>query len=67
MKDMTRAMTDREGWQYTQTYIYIYIYIYISKQLIGIVGRVFANRPEDLDSNSGRLIPNTLKWYLIHP
>ena len=37
-------------------YIYIYIYIYID-QLIGLVGRVFANGPEDLGSIPGRVIP----------
>ena len=35
--------------------------------LIGLVGRVFANGPEDLGSIPGRVIPKTLKWYLIPP
>ena len=35
--------------------------------LIGLVGRVFANIPGDLDSIPGRVIPKTLKWYLIPP
>ena len=35
--------------------------------LIGLVGRVFANGPGDLGSIPGRIIPKTLKWYLIPP
>ena len=34
---------------------------------IGLVGRVFANGQGDLDSIPGRVIPKTLKWYLIPP
>ena len=30
-------------------------------QLIGLVGRVFANGPGDMGSISGRVIPKTLK------
>ena len=37
------------------------------KLLIGVVGRVFANVPWDLGSIPGRVIPKTLKWYLIPP
>ena len=33
----------------------------------GSVGRVFANDPRDLCSIPGRVIPKTLKWYLIPP
>ena len=36
-------------------------------QLIGLVGRVFANGQRDLGSIPGRIIPKTLKWYLIPP
>ena len=48
----------------SNTYVCIYIYIY---QLIGQVGRVFANGPGDLVSIPGHVIPKTLKWYLILP
>ena len=33
-------------------------------RLIGLVGRVFANGPEDLGSIPGRVIPKTLKMVL---
>ena len=33
-------------------------------RLFGLVGRVFANGPEDLGSISGRVIPKTLKMVL---
>ena len=33
-------------------------------RLIGLEGRVFTNRPKDLDSISGRVIPKTLKMVL---
>ena len=33
-------------------------------RLIGLVGRVFANGPEDLGSIPGRVIPKTLKIVL---
>ena len=33
-------------------------------QLIGLVGRMFANGPEDLGSILGRVIPKTLKMVL---
>ena len=36
-------------------------------RLIGPVGRVFATGPGDLGSIPGRVIPKTLKWYLIPP
>ena len=36
-------------------------------QLIGLVDWVFANGPGDLGSIPGRVIPKTLKWYLIPP
>ena len=36
-------------------------YIELLNQLIGLVGRVFANGPGDLGSISGRVIPKTLK------
>ena len=43
-------------------------YIYIStNRLIGLVGRVFTSGPGDLGSIPGRVIPKTLKWYLILP
>ena len=37
---------------------------YINNRLIGLVGRVFANGPEDLGSIPGRVIPKTLKMVL---
>ena len=43
--------------------IYIYIYIY-TNWLIGLVGKVFANGPGDLDSIPSRVIPKTLKMAL---
>ena len=49
-------------------YIYIYIYIYIFElayyDVIGLVGRVFTNGPEDLGSIPGRVILKTLKMIL---
>ena len=36
-------------------------------RLISPVGRVFANGSGDWGSIAGRVIPKTLKWYLIHP
>ena len=44
--------------------IYVYIYIYI---FIGIVSRVFANRPGDWGSIPGQVIPKIQKWYLMPP
>ena len=38
--------------------------LYYSNQLIGLVGRVFANGPGDLGSIPGRVIPKTLKMVL---
>ena len=41
---------------------------YIYNQLIGLVGRVLANGPEDRGSIPGRVIPKTFKngtWYLL--
>ena len=38
--------------------------MFSSKQLIGLVGRVFANSPGDLGSIPGRVIPKTLKIVL---
>ena len=35
------------------------------KTNMNILGRVFANCPGDLGSIPGRVIPKTLKWYLI--
>ena len=37
----------------------------IKNRLIGLVGRVFASVPGDLDSVPGRVISKILKWYLI--
>ena len=37
------------------------------RYLIGPVDRVFANVPGDRGSIPGRVIPKTLKWYLIPP
>ena len=37
---------------------------YDYNRLIGLVGRVFANDPEDLGSIPGRVIPKTLKMVL---
>ena len=46
--------------------IFIIILIsYVFNRLIGQMGRVFANGPGDQGSISGRVIPKTLKWYLI--
>ena len=47
--------------------ILLFIYIYIYNQLIGLVGRVFANGSGDLGSISGRVIPKTLKMVLATP
>ena len=40
---------------------------HINIRLIALVSRVFANGPEVLGLNPGRVIPKTLKWYLIPP
>ena len=45
-------------------YIYIYIYIYSFWPDIGLAVRVFANRPGDLGSIPGRVIPKTQKMVL---
>ena len=37
----------------------MHLYMYILNQLIGLVGRVFANGPGDLSSIPGRVIPMT--------
>ena len=37
---------------------------YLCNRLIGLVGRVLANDPEDLGSIPGRVIPKTLKMVL---
>ena len=39
----------------------------LADQLIGLLSRVFTNGPGDLGSIPGRVIPKTLKWYLIPP
>ena len=37
--------------------------LYYTNQLIGLVGRVFANDLGDLGLIPGHVIPKTLKWY----
>ena len=44
--------------------ILIYVYLYYQARLIGLVRRVFANGPGDLDSIPGHVIPKTLKMVL---
>ena len=44
--------------------IFVYIYVANIYQLIGQVGRVFANGLGDLGSIQGRVIPKTLKMVL---
>ena len=46
-----------------QLYIWFQALLY-NNRLIGLVGRVFANGPEDLGSIPGRVIPKTLKMVL---
>ena len=41
-----------------------YLYIIYRDRLIGLVGRVLANRPEDMRSIPSRVIPKTLKMVL---
>ena len=42
-----------------------FLFVYnLYHRLIGLVGRVFANGPEDLGSIPGRVIPKTLKIVL---
>ena len=43
-----------------------YIYLYTIPD-VGIMVRVFANCPGDLDSILGRIVPKTQKWYLVPP
>ena len=50
---MCKQMTDVKLWL-----------LYTNNRLIGLVGRVFANGPEDLGSMPGRVIPKTLKMVL---
>ena len=38
-----------------------------ANRLIVLVGRVFANDPEDLGSIPGHIISKTQKWYLMLP
>ena len=45
-------------------YCFIYTYFYVTSRFIGLVGRVFANGPEDLGSILARVIPKTLKMVL---
>ena len=49
---------------YIVHFIYIYIYIYIYNQLIGPVGRMFANGPGDLGSIPVYILAKTLKMVL---
>ena len=51
---------------YVHTHIYSYIHIYTHKYiyLIGLVGGVFDNAPENLGSIPDRVIPKTLKMVL---
>ena len=42
-------------------------YYVLQDWLIRLVGNAFANGPGDLGSIQGRVIPKTLKWYLIPP
>ena len=44
--------------------IWLYYQIILNNQLIGLVGRVFANGLVDLGSIQGRFIPKTLKMVL---
>ena len=50
--------------QYIYIYANVYIYIYI---YIELVGRVFPNGPGEVGLTPGRLIPKTLKMYLMPP
>ena len=57
---------------FLRTYICIYIYLTAlagcnTRSILSEVGRRFANGPGDLGSIPGRIIPKTLKWYLIPP
>ena len=54
---------------YTPSTVHIHIFhlLYISYRLIGLLGRVFAYGLGNLGSIPGRVIPKTLKWYLILP
>ena len=45
--------------------ITIYRFVYLFNRLIGLVGWVFANSPGDLGSIPGRVIPKSLKCYLM--
>ena len=42
-------------------------YMFVKYQHIGLEGKVFANGPRDMGSIPGRIIPKTLKWYLMLP
>ena len=44
--------------------IFLFVSIYIYSQLIGLVGKVFANGPIDLGSIPAQVIPKTLKMVL---
>ena len=55
--------------------VFVYLFIFFDVhfvvrptiRIIGQVDRMFANGPGDLDSIPGRVIPKTLRWYLIPP
>ena len=44
--------------------MYLHVCIYLNRPDIGMMVRVFANSPGDLDSLSGRVIPKTQKMVL---
>ena len=53
---------------HTHTHTHIYIYTRVSKKLCHIlITYLFANDPVDRGSIPGRIIPKTLKCYLIPP
>ena len=50
-----------------EVFLVVFVPLFIKYWLIGLVGRMFANGLGDLGSIPGRVIPKTLKWYLIPP
>ena len=65
--DLPEAMNDREGWRDKMMMMIVFFtqskFLRISKRLIGLMGRVFANGPGDLGSTlSNTRYVSKVKW-----
>ena len=61
---MVSQLSMPQDWILTLSYYYLISVAEYKTQLIGLVGRVFANGPGDLASIPGHVIPKTLKMVL---